>query len=344
MRRGWLGSVTGMVLLASLGCAGLGKGDDDTGGAPPGDSGVDTGESGGAMPSQVDVLVVLDNSDSMQPVAELLAGADLPGALSGLDWRLGVTTSSVDYSRGQTSEIDAGEAGTLTREGVVVSEGSDVEDGVRRALLCGATCWNESTLPSDTSFSCGDPVGPPDGAVSREYLDCLCGSGIWTNHCGAGNEMQLEAAALALCRSLSAPPNGCFSFGEGRPSALAQDEEYPTHELLRQGAAHLVLIVTDEGDSSPRVYTGDDDPSAYLELFDELGVDPAISALGPNYSDGDMWCNDGGAQPWGVVRLIEVAAATGGVYSPIQTETAGTCSYADPGPWLHDVVAALAGR
>lgn len=344
MRRSWLGLVTGGALLASLGCAGLGKGEEDSGGAPAGDSGVGTGESGAGMPSEVDVLVVLDNSDSMQPVAELLARTDLPGTLSGLDWRLGVTTSSVDYSRGPTSDIDPGEAGTLTGEGVVDGDGSDAEDGVLRALLCGGTCWSASDLRSDSSFACGDPVGPPDGEVSREYLDCLCGNGTWTNECGSGNEMQLEAAALALCRSLSNPPTGCFSAGTGQPTVLDPDEEYPTHQLLREGAAHLVLIVTDEGDGSPRASTGDADASVYVDLLDELGVDPAVSVLGPEYSDGEMGCNEGGAQAWGVQRLISVAATTGGVYAPVQTEVGGTCTYADPGAWLHDAVAALAGR
>lgn len=103
-----------------------------------------------------------------------------------------------------------------------------------------------------------------------------------------------------------------------------------THDLF-DGAGDLhVLVISDEGDSSRRVSTGDPDPQACLDLFDQLGFHPTVSVIGPAYdpATGDGSCLDG-AYPSSVERYQTVVEATGGQY--LSLTTPDTCAEVDLG-------------
>lgn len=315
--------------------------------------------------NNADILFIIDNSDSMQPVSEGLAlsfdkfiakltsteGANAPretlsDAVSNyirensgdslfIDYQLAITTSSIDYSRGPTADIDLGEAGTLAGP-IITRAAGDTSKAFQQQLLCQATCWNDSTVPSDPAFTCTEDPTPGD-VVSREYLDCVCGASAWKNHCGAGNEMQIEAAAIAICRAMESPPDACFEYLDPTPGSTSMKPTVMTtgdvgsnDGLLRDDATTVVVIVTDEGDSSPRMYTGDSDVGPYVDLFEEFPNLVRIATIGPNYHDGELICNDGGAQPWGVKRFINLVDEFQGMYADIAAEDdSGICAYTD---------------
>lgn len=312
--------------------------------------------------NNADILFVIDNSDSMRPVSEGLAlsfntfintltsaqGANTPretlsDAVSNymrenggnslfIDYQLAITTSSVDYSRGPTTGIDPGEAGTLAGDVVARTEG-DVARLFREQLLCTATCWAENDVPSDSSFQCTENPDPGD-VVSREYLDCVCGASQWKNHCGSGNEMGLEGALLALCRAVENPPDGCFEYddpgGGISPTSLTTSDIGSNSAFLRDDATTVIVIVTDEGDGSYRMLTGDSEIEPYTEFFEELPQAVRIATIGPNYHDGELICNNGSAQPWAVKRYQNAVDEFSGTYVDIADYNEdGVCDYTD---------------
>lgn len=288
--------------------------------------------------ASLDLLFVVDNSNSMQEEAASLAVAfdGLEDALADAGvsaWRAGVTTSSVYYDDGPTSGIDAGEAGTLIGGSTV-----DTVDDLRVALLCHAVCWDNS-LPTDASYVCGDPLGEE---VSEEYLDCLCGVGDWEANCGTGIEQPIEAAYMALCRAAASPPEDCYTFPDTAAVAFEAGDEGSNTGL--DGASVLVILMSDEGDSSPRTVDGsaavagdvEGVVTAYTTLFDALELSIDVSTIGPAYDGVDGGCLDG-AQEWGVERYQQLAVSTGGVYEDL-TALDADCAPRDMGGLLAGVI------
>ena len=294
--------------------------------------------------NDADILFVIDNSSSMQEEAEALArnfdtfitrltsadGANVSTQTLGdavenyvrersgdslfIDYQLGITTTSVMFAGGDSTGIDRGEAGLLI--GDVIGRTPDAGVRFQEQLLCEATCWNTVTMPSDASFSC-----PTDGSapvmgdnVSREYLDCLCGVDAWRNHCGAGQEMGIEAGLLGLCRAAESPPAACSEFPENAPIGFTDADAGSNAGFLREGANSIVVIVTDEGDDSPRKEgVGDTEIEPYTDIFAEFPNPVRFAIIGPVWRDNDGSCLSG-AQPWAVERYQNIAAETGGVY------------------------------
>ncbi len=320
--------------------------------------------------NDADILFVVDNSDSMTDEAEALAlnfntfigqltssesGSNVPretlsDAVSNylretgdvglfIDYQLGITTTSVDYTAGETANIDPGEAGSLAGSPQVLKRlDSNVSATFQRSLLCEATCWNPTLVPSDPTFTCpSDPDAEvdPGGEVTKEFLDCVCGASEWKNHCGAGNETPIEGAWLALCRALDNPPEECFSYedpetGDTIPTQLTPGDEGSNAGFLREDAITLVVIVTDEGDGSERILAGESELDAYEKLFSRLPNPVRFAIVGPPYHDRQLICNSGGAVPWGVDRYAQLIANFGGAYIDIETEDAnGTCTGTD---------------
>ena len=185
--------------------------------------------------NEADVLFVIDNSPSMSEETASLAlnfsvfintltstdeGAEqvtetLSDAVGNyvdytqqrgrfLDYNLAITTTSVDYSGGDTDGIDPGEAGTFLGDPTVVTKGDpDVNDLFTANLLCDAAYWSTSSVPSDPAYECGTD---PQGVITQEFLDCTCGFNEWDNAAGSGQEEPLEAALMALCRSVDELP------------------------------------------------------------------------------------------------------------------------------------------
>ena len=322
--------------------------------------------------NNADILFIIDNSDSMRPVAEGLAlsfdqfigkltsseGANVPRATLSdavgnylrenggdslfIDYQLAISTTAVDYSRGATSGIDAGEAGTLVGP-VIPRTAPDVAADFRTQLLCQATCWDANTVASDPSFVCTEDPDPGD-QVTSEYLDCVCGAGQWTNHCGSGNEMGLEGATMALCRALEDPPEECFQYADPTGSTTPKDTVMTEADigsndgLLRDDAITVVVIVTDEGDGSYREATGDSEIGPYEDLLSNLPNTVRLAVIGPDYEDGAMPCNSGGAQPWAVKRYENAVDAFQGAYVNIEEQDdSGTCAYTDFGTNLESI-------
>jgi hypothetical protein len=275
------------------------------------------------------VVLVVDNSSSMQEEAQALARSASALAEAVPSASFGVTTTSVIFSGGETAGVERGEAGWFVEQPTTDAE------ALERQILCRATCWSSATMPSDPSYACGDPQGDE---VTSEYLDCLCGVDAWKGHCGAGQEMGLEAGFLALCRSASTVPDACYAFPDNAPIAFVDGDEESNGVSIDGGNGVAVVIVSDEGDDSPRKEgTGDTDVVPYLEGFGAFGVPVAVTVVGPPYDGSNGGCLDG-AQPWAVERYQNAASGTGGAYLDL-TDMADDCAGRD---WPAALAAALA--
>lgn len=284
------------------------------------------------------ILLVVDNSDSMQDEAAALALADLPAALAGKAWRLDVTTTSVQSA--DAGQPQPGDGGTSVLGGVALtSDDAHPSAGFQQAILCQATCFSANDVPSDPTYVC-DPSAAPD-LVSAEYLDCVCGQGAWEGHCGSGNEMGLEAAELMLCRATATTSTACMGYDDpngGTASTALSAAEIGAYDL-REGATDVsVLILSDEGDGSYRQATGDSDGALYTGLYTGFGA--SVSVVGPWYADGAGDCLSG-ALPWAVERYQAVAAGTGGAYATLTDGPDAGCAASDMAAILAEFVAGL---
>ena len=322
--------------------------------------------------NDADVIFIIDNSLSMtdesaslalniNTFVELLAsddGAaqqaeDLGDAVNNyvdatldrgrfIDFQLSITTTSVLTEGGETTGIDPGEAGTLLGEPAIISKyDGDVVTPFRRNLLCEATAWNENDIPSDLTYECGTE---PE-QITQEYLDCECGLGAWGDVGGAATEEPLEAALLAMCRSVEEPPEACFKYldptdpdGEatistGFTAADIESNNLNKRTLVRSNGTVVFVIVSDEADNSPRrMVSGEEDPTPYLDAFEEFGRPVRFVVIGPNYDDDEnnITCNTGGATTWAAERLLTMVQETRGFYAPLATESSsGDCQTAD---------------
>ncbi len=289
----------------------------------PSTAGDDT--SGADEPSAVDILLVVDPSGSMatESSAVLLGLEAALDGLDGLEWQIAITTTSADPSRGRTSGVDPGEAGTLTA-GVVAFGDDDRLERLRAALACDTIYWRDADLRSDPGYagSPGDCPLPEDGEVVEQYLQCLCPTG-WVDDEGAGNEEGLEAALDTLCRAAGDPPGGCWD----ETAPISGEDGHSVAGFLRDDTDTLVVILSDEGDGSRRAPTGTADADAYVSTLAEFATPVRVSVLGPAYHDQDGTCLDG-AQTWGVERYQQAADATGGLYVEL-TDPADACAPSD---------------
>lgn len=314
--------------------------------------------------NDADILFIIDNSSSMTGEATSLAlnfnefiqtltdaaggtppTEDLSDAVDNyaayiedrgrfLDYQLAITTTTVDYAtEGATAGVDPGEAGLLLGDPTVLTKDAvDVAGGFQRNLLCEATCWSASSLDSDPSYQCGDD---PAGVITEEYLDCICGPDAWKDHCGTGNEEHLEATLLALCRAVPEPPEACYF----DLSPFEEGDAGSNPGLLREGATTVVVIVTDEGDSSRRIDNGNADPAIYEEALAEFERTIRVAVIGPPYDaeNHELLCNSGGATTWGTERLQTLAADTVGFYNDIADTQDPDCAISDFSVHLNDL-------
>jgi len=361
--------------------------------------------------NEADILFVIDNSPSMADETAALGlnfnvfidtltsvegGAeqvteDLSDAVDNylaytqqrgkfLDYQLGITTTGVQYADyGATDGIDPGETGSLLGSPTVIAKGDDgIADTFRKNLLCNAAYWNTSDIPTDPTYECGS--GTPD-QISQEYLDCVCGFDTWEGKNGSGDEEPLEAALMALCRSVDDPPETCFdsqsAFGHTVPTggdaveycpffvdqadydAWVEDNpdtacDFETHDttgvdsdFLRPETTVVVVVVSDEGDNSRRLAQGEDDPQVYLDAFAEFDRTVKFVEIGPNYDPEtkNVKCVTISVPTWSAERMVSIAEQTGGFYSPIASPIAddpsGECGPTDFAKHLEDLGALL---
>ena len=317
-----------------------------------------TGYEQANFTNDADILFVIDNSSSMQQEAEALAlnfdtfitrltsaeGANVgtstladavdnyirerSGDSLFIDYQLGMTTTSVIFNGGESAGVDPGEAGLLL--GPVIGRTPDAGSLFQDQLLCQATCWSTVDLPSDGAFVCpADGSRPAIGdAVSREYLDCVCGVDTWRGHCGSGQEMGIEAGLMAMCRASPNPPSECYDFPANAPIAFQTGDEESNPGFLRDNANTIVVIVSDEGDDSPRKDgVGDTDVEPYTDIFAKFPNAVRYAIIGPPW-DGDNGDCLEGAQPWAVERYQGIATETSGKYIDL-TDVGAGCALSD---------------
>jgi hypothetical protein len=293
--------------------------------------------------NDADVLFVLDNSSSMQdestalalnfdvfirrltdPTEGAIATDGLVDAVDNYITYIENRELIVDYQLAITTTDVAGSWGALYGDTPVLSRGdADIALEFNRNLLCHATCFSSATLvPADPSYVCEDPPLPPGDAVSVQYLDCLCGgTDQWEDQCGSGTEEPLEAIYMAMCRAVENPPPECYDDNQ-----FTEADRLSNDGMMREGAALIPIIVTDEGDTSRRMSQGDDEPDEYAQLFDAFGHRMAFAVIGPQTEE----CNSGAATTWGVDRYQWFVDETGGRYFLIEEkDDQGECGVTD---------------
>lgn len=242
-----------------------------------------------------------------------------------LDYNLAITTTSVDYTGGVTDGVDPGEAGLFIGTPTVIEKGQgDVAGLFRSNLLCDAAYWQTSQVPDDPGYECdpGDPETPDN--ISKEYLDCVCGFGEWEdNTSGSGDEEPLEAALMALCRSVPDPPEACYD----ELAPFASTESLGNDDWYRDEGTIVVVTVSDEGDNSRRLAQGEEDPAVYLEAFQDFEKPVKFVSIGLEIGEsGGPICPTTTVPVWSIERMQTLTAETGGFYGAIAEETgSGDC-------------------
>ncbi len=280
--------------------------------------------AGGDGPRAADLLFVVDDSPSMREetaslaegFAEFVAGLQADGA-GFVDYRLALTTTDAQ-----------GRAGELLGVRPVLAQGEpDVAERFVETLLCEVACFqSRDEAPSDPGFTCRRE-GELGGTVSRESLDCLCGRDAWLDHCGSANEQPLEAVLDAMCRTADrVPDEGC----EGVPPA----ERGAVEGFLRPEAVLVPVVLTDEGDGSPRIESLEANPGPYGKAYARFGTaaDPVAmvwAVVGPTLTpSGEKRC-PGLPQTWGIRRLEAMVESTGGLYVDVFAEDCGPRALGD---------------
>ncbi|MBO84111.1 MAG: hypothetical protein CL927_02035 [Deltaproteobacteria bacterium] len=333
-----------------------------------------------AFSNDADILFVVDNSSSMSQEAgalgtsmdafiERLTSTDgavavtetLTDAVDNyitytqergkfLDYRIGITTTTPDDRA--SNGMDPGEGGRLVGP-PILKDDPDVAGAFRETMLCDTTYWPGDT-PRTNQGEITDCSTAPEEGITQEYLDCVCGFGVWEETTeGTGTEEHLESALMALCRSVENPPDACYDdtwrsvFPEVDP-ANEPGENY-NEGFIRDGSTVVLVIVTDEGDSSRRMpQTGAEIELAtpYLNAFAEFDNNIKVVGIGPLYNpeaDTQPRCIDGpGFGGYLVDRIIHATEETGGFYRYIVEEDAGAgCANSDFSEHLTELGALL---
>ena len=338
MSRYLLGAAGLLVLLALLVLPGSSCGpvldrDDD-------DAESDDDDATPLVGDTFDILMVVDNSNSMARIHEELQDAfpELLQALttSGASWQLGVTTTDIDNG-------GAGNQGNLRGSDPVGSEPCGFE-----------------LVTSDM-----DPVA--GGDLFRDLVDV----GV----AGATDEKGVYAAALALCKGQDA---AFWVALDGLPDddpvkrvcqVIPQDHRSCNEGAFRPDTPTVVITVSDEGDDTERleflpppsevdacVLEHNDDPTFgecacrldwWEEFFAAIGQRVVFVTVGPTYQpgsdpvllcDGSTTSYAGPCNPFGSVICSldfyqQIACHTGGRFFPVEETSVVndpvTCDIAD---------------
>jgi len=306
-----------------------------------------------AFSNEADILFVVDNSSSMSQEAGAL-GTSMDAFISRLtstdgavavtetledavgnyitytqdrgkflDYKIGITTTTPDDLA--SDGMDPGEGGRLV-SAIIEKDDADVAEAFRYSMLCETTYWPSDT-PRSNSGEITDCSSTPEEGVTQEFLDCVCGFDEWkTTREGTGTEEHLESALMALCRSVPNPPEACYD----SLSIFVDSEDIKNDDFIRPDSTVVVVLVTDEGDSSRRIpSTGTeiDLATPYLDAFAEFDNNIKVVGIGPLYDpavDSQPRCIDGaGFGGYLVDRIIHATEQTGGFYRYIVEEDAG---------------------
>lgn len=294
--------------------------------APTGDDD-DDDDSPAPPPAEIDLIVVMDNSNSMSRLQGEVQAA-LPQALADLD-----------------------ALGSSIHVGVVTTDIEAFGNGNRGNLRSLGGIGTATSPPCPTDPAVLAEVG---GTSWTSTITDLLDVGL----AGAGSETGLQAASLALCK---AQDDAFWAGLEARPDtdptrifcgSIPSDERECNRGLLRDDAVVAVLIVSDEGDNG--VQSPSSPPPVDLNAcVDDHAADPAfgecscriewwaalltdlgatVFAAGPSYQVGGdevLWCdgtfrdipgpcNSFGSPTCGVAFYQETACLTGGEWWPAE--------------------------
>lgn len=321
--------------------------------------------------NDAEILFVIDNSSSMlEESAALGVNFDLfidnlvdptgeGGGLDGLpdavdDYILSVSDRGrvVDFQIGITTTDIAADYGALydfSGEAVLQRTTPNVADRFRENLLCEATCFQGANGGLDSkndvgreSYTCGDPL--ESDVLFFEYMDCICGEDVWMDNCGSGQEEGLEATLLAMCRGLDPADESqstqilleeCADATPFDPAVHGNTNAALFRAEGREDSIIIPIVVTDEGDGSRRLSTGESATDAYDELFGYFGRRMAWGIIGPT-TEG---CRTGGNSPpsWSIERYESMVEQTDGLYVDITQRVGDDCEPADFAAALEDL-------
>lgn len=278
-----------------------------------------------------DILFVIDNSASMSDESQALAVSfdsfinELADAADdfttdGLHDAVGnyidfVSNRSafIDYQLGiTTTDVPAHGGGLRGSPDFLIKGDPDLVGDFDANLLCHAACITDN-IPSDPTYQCGDPLGDQ---VTRQYLDCACGTQFPENCAEIGDEEGFEAVFLAMCRAVDNPPPDCFVDSPITEADIGSNEGF-----IRENSTIIPVIVTDEGDDSRRLASNDPAIDDYLELFAEFPNRLSFAVIGPGHPQCQV-----GVTSWGQARYKAMVEATGGMFINIaEPDATGTC-------------------
>jgi hypothetical protein len=314
--------------------------------------------------NQAEVLFVVDNSPSMYDDAASLAlnfgsfidGLVDPNAGQGirtqtlsdavtnyrnyvldtgryLDYQLGLTTTSADpgSSLDKTGNPLPGYNGVLGGDPAIIDLNTpDIAGSFKETLLCQLTDWpapcgggvDENCINHDPNYSCGDTAEE----VTWEYLACVCGDDWAPPEAGSGMEEGLRSAFLALCRATDLSTADPVLQATCATQMLGTDTT-SNAGFLRDDSSVVVVIVSDEGDSSDGLIVttdegnvdvfsaGSEDIVPYMNLISLFNRRISFAVVGPYYKDGQDYCNSSRITTFGAQRYINITEETGGFYA-----------------------------
>lgn len=287
-------------------------------------------------PPNVDVLWVLDGSVSMrdegtalatefiiwterlQADREAIGANDLSDAVQNYQLDIQDRAAFADIQFGVVSADAKNGKGLLVGEPPLVNlDDPAFAFQLQRNVLCNSTCIGE--VADEPGVVCGEPF---TGTLSSQYLDCLCGEGQWGT-CAGDVEMPLEAAVMAWCRSFEDPPSTCVHESGYFSESMAGTQL----GLSRPDSVFLPIIVTDEGDASPRPGVLNPVAEAYLDPFREVTQPSSWVTIGPQLDDEDLPVCGGTTTTWGTLRYGFMADSTGGQMFPIHDGDCGPAPF-----------------
>ncbi len=306
--------------------------------------------------SDVDILWVVDNSDSMLPIqAEIQANfGSFIEAFANVDSEEGqeisydtiadAVTAWAEFQTNQERFLNYN-MGVITTD--IESQGNGNTGNLRDLTAVGSTSTCSPTI-----------LTPETDDVVNDFTN-LVDVGIG----GAGNETSVLSAAFALCKGQDQTFwDGIDSRPDTDPVKIicsqVPDAERSCNEgFFRGGATTVVIAVSDEGDDTYRsgayppgqfiedcVLEHNDDPnfgdcdcrlSWFLDFFDAMEQPVVWATIAPTYQlesdpealcDGSQIaypgpCNEHGSPVCSLDFYQNVACYTGGQFTPIQTTT-----------------------
>lgn len=237
--------------------------------------------------NRADILFVIDNSGSMLPFAQDLA-ANFEGFVRQL--------SSVEEE--------------IVREDL----GDAVDNYIAYAQNPGAYVdYQLGITTTDIDATAGQLLGTPkvlkrgEDRLAQKFVATLLDEATCEiEPCGTATEEPLEAAFLAMCRSVPNPPTDCFEdIAVGNytwPATLNQNDIESNKGFLRDRSTFLPVIVTDEGDASRRMAQGNVIADDYLELTSRFNRHVSWVVIGPPTDDQHEPTCPSFSPDWGTVR------------------------------------------